>query len=231
MKSSISVLVTTLVAFLLILDVTALHIGHLAVVPEGAPAPEGAIELPAGMKLNARDVAQATKNARRTGRTSMIPLDESSLPDDDSAGDEAGGDEGDAGLQQHMAAVSRKGRSESLTLNPAAEAKAREVEKHRQRAALGGGDGSEDDDDSDDKLTGDGARATHAPVDEVTRLLNMLPYALAILFLAVVAVVCLIGRLSKYISSDSASYFDKSGNQSSQRAAPKMRGGGFGRRY
>ena len=28
--------------------------GHLAVVPEGAPTPDGAIELPAGMKLPAR---------------------------------------------------------------------------------------------------------------------------------------------------------------------------------
>uniref|UniRef100_A0A7S0N8L0 Uncharacterized protein n=1 Tax=Cryptomonas curvata TaxID=233186 RepID=A0A7S0N8L0_9CRYP len=211
-------LVSTLIALHHLSSVSARHAGHLAVVPEGAPTPDGAIELPAGMKLPARDVAEATAHARRTGRPVLVPLDESALPPGTQR--KFGRSRRRAHAQELESAAAAGG--DALTLNPVAEVKHREREKHRQLAAAGGGSG--------DGVTGDGARPTRQPVDEATKLLGMLPYALAILGFAVIAVICILGRLSKYLSPDSSSYFDKSGNQSSHRTAPKMRGG-FGRRY
>lgn len=85
-------------------------------------------------------------------------------------------------------------------------------------------------------ITGDGARPTRQPVDEVSRLLAMLPYALCILAVAVVFVICLVGRISKYVSAEQTSYF-QDGKQSDTKIAPKfgsvkgMGRGGFGRRY
>lgn len=47
---------------------------------------------------------------------------------------------------------------------------------------------------SGDLVTGDGARPTHQPVDEVTKLVGMLPYAFVAVVCAVVFVVCLLGK-------------------------------------
>mmetsp|Transcript_59172 Transcript_59172/g.139371 ORF Transcript_59172/g.139371 Transcript_59172/m.139371 type:complete len:280 (-) Transcript_59172:70-909(-) len=70
-------------------------------------------------------------------------------------------------------------------------------------------------------ITGDGARPTRQPVDEVSRLLAMLPYALCILAVAVVFVICLVGRISKYVSAEQTSYF-QDGKQSDTKIAPKF---------
>mmetsp|Transcript_48899 Transcript_48899/g.153595 ORF Transcript_48899/g.153595 Transcript_48899/m.153595 type:complete len:187 (+) Transcript_48899:123-683(+) len=88
--------------------------------------------------------------------------------------------------------------------------------------------------DGADQISGDGATAKRQPVDEVSRLISMLPYAFGMVAVAVVLVLCLIGRISKYVSSENSSYFAKDGSQAQHKSVPKGVGGmgrvGF-RRY
>eukprot|EP00286_Rhodomonas_abbreviata_P006769 CAMPEP_0181326672 /NCGR_PEP_ID=MMETSP1101-20121128/21646_1 /TAXON_ID=46948 /ORGANISM="Rhodomonas abbreviata, Strain Caron Lab Isolate" /LENGTH=185 /DNA_ID=CAMNT_0023435187 /DNA_START=139 /DNA_END=692 /DNA_ORIENTATION=- len=74
--------------------------------------------------------------------------------------------------------------------------------------------------DSADAITGDGARPTRQPVDEVSKLIAMLPYALVILAFAVVFLICIMGRISRYVSAEQSSYF-QDGKQADTKIAPK----------
>jgi len=86
--------------------------------------------------------------------------------------------------------------------------------------------------DDADEITGDGMRKSRQPVDEVSKLVAMLPYAFCGVTVAVISVICIMGRISKYAQTDS-SYFEN-GTMKEHKSAPKGRGGGGGvgyRRY
>mmetsp|Transcript_39310 Transcript_39310/g.78772 ORF Transcript_39310/g.78772 Transcript_39310/m.78772 type:complete len:194 (+) Transcript_39310:86-667(+) len=166
--------------------------GQIVAVPHGATLPPGAVDIPHGMRVPAKTIADATRRARQTGQP--VGVDVSSV-------------------DSIRTTRSRK-------------------ESHRQRmSAMTDAQIS----NSADTITGDGARPTRQPVDEVSRLLAMLPYALCILAVAVVFVICIVGRISRYVSAEQSSYF-QDGKQSDYKTPPKgsVRGmgrGGFGRRY
>jgi len=225
--------------------------GHIVAVPEGSAPPMGATDIPKGIKVSASALIKATSKARKTGKPVLVRLgkqvkQKQPNPDDEGAttvwrtADTVAKKVAAAGArQQSLKQMSGRGREEagdgeddddkanSLTLNPAAKEKEEGMARHRKLVAVHQPGGSRA---AGDFVTGDGAKPQHQPVDEVSKLVAMLPYAFVAVAVAVVFVICLLGKVMKMKAEDNSSYFGKDGMQDGTRSVPKMKGG-FGRRY
>mmetsp|Transcript_49840 Transcript_49840/g.113498 ORF Transcript_49840/g.113498 Transcript_49840/m.113498 type:complete len:162 (-) Transcript_49840:168-653(-) len=161
--------------------------------------------MPTGVTVPFSKMSEATRRARATGQTVSVDVDDQAQP---TGASEAAG----------ATTLHRGGAAWDTTMSRKSE--------HRQRMSSGGGG-------SANEVTGDGMRPTHQPVDEVGHLVAMLPYAFCILAVAVVIVICVVGRMSKMVSAESSSYF-QDGKMADHKQAPKGAGGmgkvGF-RRY
>merc|ERR1712127_406744 len=109
------------------------------------------------MRMPAKAVAEATRRARSTGRSVSIDVPKEALPSLANAG---------AAASSSAYAAAYSGGSLKHTLS--------KKESHKQKMAASTDKQIGDD---ADEITGDGARKSRQPVDEVSRLVAMLPYA------------------------------------------------------
>jgi len=187
----------------------AVNAGHgkIVAVPHGSEVPDGAVPMPAGMRMPAKAVADATRRARKSGRSVSIDVPEHALP-----------------------SVASASQSSSLASTTSLGHTLDKKESHKQKMASA--TDAQIGDDADE-ITGDGARKSRQPVDEVSKLIKMLPYAFCGVTVAVICVICIMGRISKYAQTDS-SYFEN-GTMKEHKSAAKggaKSGGGVGyRRY